>query len=89
MSEIISRLKSVVSYSEIKAINAICDAIGEETEAIIISKEIADNAGISRNAMISALKLLEVAGIVKTMCLGMKGTNIKILDRSALEEVIK
>lgn len=89
MGETILRVKRVISYSEIQAVKTIYDAIGERTDATIISKDIADNAGITRSVVVAGLKILEVAGILETRSLGMKGTNIKILDRAALEEVIK
>lgn len=89
MSETILRVKRVISYSEIQAVKAIYNAIGEKTDAIIVSKNVADNEGITRSVVVAGLKILEVAGIVETRSLGMKGTNIKILDRKSLEEVIK
>lgn len=89
MMETILRVKRVISYSEIQAVKAIYNAIGEKADAIIVSKNVADNEGITRSVVVSGLKILEVAGIIETRSLGMKGTNIKILDRKSLEEVIK
>ena len=83
------RVRRVITYSEIQALKAINDEMGGNKEAIVISKNISDKAGLARSVIVSGLRLLEAAGIVETKSLGMKGTNIRILDQRELEEVIK
>lgn len=83
------RVRRVITYSEVQALKAINDEMGGNKEAIVISKNISDKAGLARSVIVSGLRLLEAAGIVETKSLGMKGTNIRILDQRELEEVIK
>lgn len=89
MSEVASRLKRVISYSEIKAIKSITKELDGAKEKIIINKDIADNLGLPRSMLVNALRMLEAAGVVETRSLGMKGTSIKVLDSEVLEEVIR
>ena len=89
MEKTIERVKRVISYSELKALRVLADEIGENASAQLNIKTFSDKVGVARSVATSALRLLEVVGIVETRHMGMKGTYIKIIDRQALQEIIK
>ena len=87
MSNVVDRLKRVMSYSEIKALKAIYAEMGEETEKILVNSKIGDKLGITKSTIVNGLKLLEVAGVIETRSMGTKGTHIKVLDQEVLNAV--
>lgn len=87
MSETMQRLKRVISYSELKAVKAIIKEIGEDTEKEMVNSKVADASGVVRSVIVNAIRLLEVAGVLETRSMGMKGTYIKVLDQAALKEI--
>ena len=87
MSNVVDRLKRVMSYSEISAFKAIYAEMGQETEVTLVNSKIGDKLGITRSIIVNCLKLLEVAGVLETRSMGMKGTYIKVLDKDALQSI--
>lgn len=75
----------VLSYSEKQAVAKILDQI-EGNEALLVVSKIADDAGITRSAVVNALRKLESAGIIESSSLGMKGTLIRIINDKIIEE---
>lgn len=87
MKSTVERLKGVLSYSEIQAIKAIADELGEKTSGIITTSKVVENVKITRSVAVSAMKLLEAAGIIEARSLGMKGTYIKVFEKDVLKAV--
>lgn len=77
-----------LSYSELKAVTAIFDAL-DGTEGRLTASSIADEIGITRSVIVNALRKLESAGIIESRSLGMKGTYIKIINKRFIEELEK
>lgn len=88
MNNVADRLKRVMSYSEIDAVAAVYDELGTDDKKVLVNKTIADKKGIARSVVVTAFRLLEVAGVVETKSLGAKGTFIKVLDRETLQAIV-
>ncbi len=79
---------NTLSYSELKAVQAIFDAL-EGDEGRLTASNIADKIGITRSVIVNALRKLESAGIIESRSLGMKGTYLKVLNSRFKEELTK
>jgi transcriptional pleiotropic repressor len=79
---------NTLSYSELDAAMNILTAV-EGDEDLIVASKIADRAGITRSVIVNALRKLESAGVIESKSLGMKGTNIRILNEYLIEELNK
>lgn len=77
-----------LSYSEAKAMRRIVAEI-DGLEGVIIASRIADkdDVKVTRSVIVSALRKLESAGLVRSQSLGMKGTLIEILNPLFVEEL--
>lgn len=78
---------SMLSYSELEASLYVFNNI-KQTSTIILGK-IADEYGFSRSVISNALKKIESSGAIETRSLGVKGTNIKIINEKLIEELNK
>jgi transcriptional pleiotropic repressor len=58
-------------------------------EGMLVTSKIADRVGITRSVIVNALRKFESAGVIETKSSGMKGTNIKVLNEFAYDEVLK
>lgn len=88
VAEILGRL----TYSERKAAAAVLAALPESTGGLVVASHVADNAGLTRSTVANALRKLELAGLVETQSLGMKGTMIRLrrgLTAEALGQQIR
>ena len=56
-------------------------------QGMLVTSKIADRAGITRSVIVNALRKFESAGVIETKSAGMKGTNIKVLNEYAYNEV--
>ena len=79
---------NTLSYSELKAVQAIFNAL-EGDEGRLTASNIADEIGITRSVIVNALRKLESAGIIESRSLGMKGTYLKVLNSRFKEELDK
>lgn len=79
---------NTLSYSELKAVQAIFEAL-EGDEGRLTASNIADKIGITRSVIVNALRKLESAGIIESRSLGMKGTYLKVLNPRFKEELAK
>ena len=86
--EIVRSAFGTLSYSEFEAIIAIFGDF-KGLEKIIIMKRLSEELNITRSIIVNAIKKMESAGIIESRSLGMKGTYIKILNKSIIDEVIK
>lgn len=51
-----------------------------EGEGLVVESKVVDHTGISRTVVSSGLKKLEVAGVIESKALGMKGTHIRVVN---------
>lgn len=79
---------NTLSYSELKAVQAIFDALDGD-EGRLTASNIADQIGITRSVIVNALRKLESAGIIESRSLGMKGTYLKVLNHRFKEGLEK
>lgn len=79
---------NTLSYSELKAVQAIFKALDGD-EGRLTASNIADEIGITRSVIVNALRKLESAGIIESRSLGMKGTYLKVLNPRFKEELAK
>lgn len=79
---------STLSYSELKAVQAIFDALDGD-EGRLTASNIADQIGITRSVIVNALRKLESAGVIESRSLGMKGTYLKVLNHRFKDELFK
>ncbi|MDH6363157.1 transcriptional pleiotropic repressor [Enterococcus sp. PF1-24] len=79
---------NTLSYSELKAVQAIFEALDGD-EGRLTASNIADKIGITRSVIVNALRKLESAGIIESRSLGMKGTYLKVLNSRFKEELFK
>jgi len=79
---------NTLSYSELKAVHAIFEALDGE-EGRLTASSIADEIGITRSVIVNALRKLESAGIIESRSLGMKGTYLKVLNQQFIKELEK
>lgn len=77
---------NTLSFSELRAAEYIFNELSG-IEGLVVASRIADRAGITRSVIVNALRKLESAGVIQTKSLGMKGTYIRILNESLLEEL--
>lgn len=81
------RIIDALTFSEQSALIVLADKL-KDGEFLNTSK-IADEIGITRSVVVSALSKLSAAGVIETRSLGMKGTRIKVLNREALAEIVQ
>ena len=79
---------STLSYSELKAVQAIFDELDGD-EGRLTASSIADEIGITRSVIVNALRKLDSAGIIESRSLGMKGTYLKVLNPRFKEELAR
>ncbi len=79
---------ATLSFSEKKAIGHILDRL-DGSEGLLVASRIADQEGITRSIIVSALRKCESAGVIESRSLGMKGTYIKVLNNHIFKELKK
>lgn len=79
---------NTLSYSELEAAKIIMAEL-DGNEDLIVASKIADREKITRSVIVNALRKLESAGVIESKSLGMKGTNIRILNEQLIEELNK
>lgn len=65
------------------------NAQGSLVSGMLVTSKIADRVGITRSVIVNALRKFESAGVIETKSSGMKGTNIKVLNEYACDEVFQ
>lgn len=88
MSDRVQKIKKVLSYTELQAFKAVYAEMNGENGVVIVSK-ILGKVKATRSVAVSAFKKLQIAGVVETRLLGMKGTYIEYLDQEILKELAK
>lgn len=89
MEKTIERVKKIISCSELDTLRVLADEMGENVSIQLRLKTTADRLGVARSVVTNTLRLLEVAGVLETRSMGMRGTYIKVIDRQALKEIIR
>jgi len=79
---------ATLSYSEKEAIKHIIGKLNSK-EGVLVASRVADEVGITRSVIVSALRKFESAGVIESRSLGMKGTYIKVLNNYLFEELKK
>ncbi|MGE5381107.1 MAG: GTP-sensing pleiotropic transcriptional regulator CodY [Methylocystaceae bacterium] len=79
---------ATLSYSEREAIEHILAELNGN-EGLLVASRIADEVGITRSVIVSALRKFESAGVIESRSLGMKGTYIKVLNNYVFQELAK
>jgi len=79
---------AMLSYSELEAAVHIVKELKGDEGVLVLSK-IAEESGIGRSAIGSAIRKLESAGAVEARSLGMKGSFIKIINDRVVKELRK
>ncbi len=79
---------STLSFSEMEAVEHIFYELGG-LEGLLVASRIADRVGITRSVIVNALRKLESAGVIESKSLGMKGTYIRVVNDSLLDELKK
>lgn len=77
-----------LSFSELKSVVAVLKEI-TDTHSTIFLNSIANEIFVTQSTVTSALKKLEVAGIIKTKSMGVKGKYIKIINPYLRDEILK
>ena len=88
MSDRAQKIKKVLSYTELQAFKAVYAEMNGENGVVVVSKILGKVKAI-RSVAVSAFKKLQIAGVVETRSLGMKGTYIEYLDQEILKELAK
>ncbi|MCI8515104.1 MAG: GTP-sensing pleiotropic transcriptional regulator CodY [Lachnospiraceae bacterium] len=77
-----------LSGSEVEAIRHVLAELGDQ-EGILVASKIADRYGITRSVIVNAIRKFESAGLIESHSSGMKGTYIKIMNETVLDEMEK
>lgn len=78
------RIIKTLSFTERKAARAMAAHL-TGTETLMVTSKVADGAGVTRSTLVTTLRKLESAGVVKTHSLGQKGTMIRVLIPAAAD----
>ena len=84
--QIVQSAIGTLSATELEAILLIFQEMKGD-ECTLVASRIADNAGITRSVIVNALRKFESAGVIESRSSGMRGTNIKVLNDCAFEEL--
>ncbi|WP_026835621.1 transcriptional regulator [Eubacterium xylanophilum] len=85
MKQDVDSAVSILSPLEKKAIMNVLGEVDSGESTIVVS-QVAKESGITRTVIINALKKMESAGLLETKSMGVKGTNIKVLNSIIYEE---
>ena len=91
VSRHLSTVKSAVgalSYTELEAVLLVFKELQGKNGLVVVSK-LADKNNITRSIIVNAVRKLESGGLVETRSLGMKGTYIKIISETLVDELSK
>lgn len=87
-NQTVKSIFDILSFSELEAVKHIVNEL-DGKEGILITSKIADRVGITRSVIVNAIKKVESAGIIESRSSGMRGTYIKIVNDSLIEELNK
>lgn len=87
MKSLVERLR-VCTYMELEAMKLVYSVSEGRDEYTFNASVLTEGAKVGKSAMVAALKLFEVAGVVESRSLGRRGTFVRILDRKTIEEVL-
>ncbi len=77
-----------LSFSELEAVIYIFDEL-EGNEGILIVSKVADKFKLTRSVIVNALRKLESAAVIESRSMGMKGTSIRVLNETVIDELNK
>lgn len=82
------RIIKSISYTEGRVLTAMAEYLDKDKVELVIST-VADKAHLSRSVAVNVLTKLNAAGVLEARSLGMRGMVIKVLNREALDEILK
>lgn len=77
---------SQLSHTEYCAVGNLVKALNGEKTKTLVSGDLKKDE-TSRTSVVNALSKLEIAGVIRSKSLGMKGTHIEVLNQEALYEI--
>ena len=77
---------NTLSGSELEAMRCVFKELNG-TDGILVASKIAEQSGITRSIIVTGLKKLESAGVIKSKSAGMKGTRVRICNEMLIEEL--
>lgn len=75
-----------LSFSEQCAVKNLASALEGNKSKTMVSGDLR-NVDTARSTVVSALSKLEIAGVIRSKSLGVKGTHIEVLNQEALSEI--
>lgn len=75
-----------LSYSELQAVHLLLAELDGD-EGLIVASKVADRAGITRSVAVNALRKLASANVIESRSLGMKGTYLRVLNKTLRDEL--
>lgn len=88
-SLLLSNTLNILTHSEMVGLKGMFNKIeNKENEKVIVASKIANETGITRSILVTALQKLETAGFIYSKSLGMKGTYIKILNSKIKKAIL-
>ena len=84
--QIVQSAIGTLSATELEAILLIFQEMKGD-ECTLVASRIADKAGFTRSVIVDALRKFESAAVIESRSSGMRGTNIKVLNDCAFEEL--
>lgn len=78
-----------LSFSELQAAKYLIDAVGNTSDGMVVSSQIADEHGLTRSVIVNSIRKLESAGTIESRSLGMKGTHVQVRNPYVREEITR
>lgn len=86
MNDRVQKIKKALSYTELQTFKAVYHELQGNNGIVVVSK-VMEKIEASKSIAVNCIKKLEMAGLIETRSLGMKGTYIELLDKEALKEL--
>lgn len=83
------KLIRLLSEAEKDSVKALAEALGEKDSCIIVASKIAEAYKLTRSVFTVTQTKLEIAEIIETRSLGMKGTKVTILEPDVFKQLVE
>ncbi len=80
MQESVDHVVDAMSTSELRAVDALFEELGERREGIVVASKVADRIGVTRSVVVTSLRKLEGATVIDCRSSGMRGTYIRVIN---------
>jgi len=78
-----------ISHTEGIALKRLLEVAGDSKTFVVTGSKLMDKNDLARSVINNMFGKLEVAGLLRTWSLGVKGTRCEILNAEALQEISK